>query len=114
MSSRFSHPNSFAGLESDSDCNSDCDTESNSAYDCDSDCDFDSTSISRAVEKTSLSTSPRQVLLIDPSPFAALELPPALSPAFKVSFNLQDLPVTVPLPFSVFPQPHRSLPGCSL
>jgi hypothetical protein len=47
-----------------------------------------------------LSFPVNRCLILPPSPFASLDLPPVLGPVYKVSYDTQGLPVPVPLPFS--------------
>jgi hypothetical protein len=103
LSSRFSQPNSFAVFASDSDSDSDSDLDSALTS------EDHAESLSSAADDVSSSLLPRQMLPLNPSSFASIELPPLLSPVYKVSYDLQGLPVTVPLPFS----PSRSVPPVS-
>jgi hypothetical protein len=109
LSSRFSHPNSVAVFASESDSASDFDSDSDSDSDFSLTSDDHSESLSSASDVDSSSLFPRQTLSLDPSPFASLDLPPVLSPVYKVSYDIQGLPVTVPLPFSASPLSCPSL-----
>ncbi len=100
LSSRFSHPNSFAVFASESDSASDSDSGSDSDSEFSLTSDDRSESLSSASDVDSSTLFPRQTLYLDPSPFSSLALPPVLSPVYKVSYDIQGLPVTVPLPFS--------------
>ncbi len=87
-SSRFAHPNSFACLSSSLDSDEDDDVSDSSS------------SVSDDDHDASSSVFPPRILPLVTSPFADLDISPISSPAYRVSYDTQGLPVTVPLPFS--------------